>query len=124
MRQDGIDPRHYVRSLVEVEMAAIVYGVRDRDGAPCLDTDNCIQLPTRAEPADPVKWRKIIIEGCGETMPRVKEGVPALRFQVARILRKGYTRHKVDAIGSIVDRMRPDIARETGEAVRILQADN
>src|SRR3979411_1382785 len=57
-------------------------------------------------------------------MPSVEEGVSALRFQVAWILRKGRTRHKVDTVGSIIDRMRPDIARETGEAMRILQTDN
>src|SRR5713226_1122767 len=124
MRQDGIDSRYYVRSLIEVEMAAIVEGVCNRDGPPALDTDNRIQLPTRAEPADPVKCGKIIIEGCGETMPGVKESVPAFRSQVAWILRKRSAGHKVDAVGSIVDRVRPDIARETREAVRILQADN
>src|SRR5260370_21293624 len=57
-------------------------------------------------------------------MPGVKESVPAFRSQVAWILRKRSAGHKVDAVGSIVDRVRPDIARETREAVRILQADN
>src|SRR4029077_3148883 len=124
MRQDGIDSRYYVRPLIEVEMAAIVERVRDRNRPPALDTDNCIQLPTRAKFSDPMKCGNIIIEGCGETMSSIKEGVPAFRLQVARILRKRSTRYKVDAVGSIIDGVGPDIAREARKAMRILQTDN
>src|ERR1700676_4157281 len=57
-------------------------------------------------------------------MPSVKESVPAFCSQVARVLRKRRTSHKVNPVGSIIEGMGPEITREARKAMRILQADN
>ena len=122
MGKDRIHSRYYIGPLVEIKTSAGVAGVRNGNRAAALQTGDPVQLPSRAQFLQRMPARQIIVDCCGEAVLGIKGGGPTLGGKVSGILRKGSAGHEVDSIGSIVQRLRPAIAREAREPVHTLDA--
>src|SRR5579864_2714736 len=64
--------------------------------------------------------RKFVVQRCGKTVPRVEQRWTVLRLQIAWILRESCAGYEVDSVRGVVERLRPNVARETRESARAL----
>src|ERR1700756_724206 len=64
-----------------------------------------------------------VIDGARPAVPRIESGRAFFRTQIGRVLRKrGVGKVEIDTVRGSVERFRPGVSREPGEAVKLLQA--
>ncbi len=114
----------YIGALMEVEGAAGVGGIDDRNRPAGLHGDDGIQLPASAQRVRQCfKSGHDVGEGGGPAVPRIKRRRPFFGGDIIGVLWKRCAGEvEIDAIGSAIERLGKRVSGKAGESVEILKA--